>query len=254
MLRRGRAQPRLGEEADRRCGASAPGEVCLVSRPRLPAAVRPPSAWHSAWPRDRGSPWSPSSASLSVGITVRRDHECRVRHDPAGVSRHAAGRSRRGSPTGRGRRPAQRRPRTLCSPEVRRHASTPLRNLEAAQVVELLPRPTRPCRPPRIARPSEQVEQLDEHLDVEGGVVQPGRGQRPGRPVDRRVLLRQPEAEQRLDQGRRARPGGSRAGGRPARCRTACVGVSPTSARQGRSWVAACRIHSASLERLLQRR
>ena len=49
-----------------------------------------------------------------------------------------------------------------------------------------------------------------------------------------------------LDDRRRARPGRARRAGRRARCRTAGVGRMPTSARQGRSWVAACSTHSAS--------
>ena len=53
---------------------------------------------------------------------------------------------------------------------------------------------------------ASSVAQLDEHLDVEGGVLEPRLGQRPGRPVDGRVLLGQPVAEQRLDQGGQADP------------------------------------------------
>ena len=52
----------------------------------------------------------------------------------------------------------------------------------------------------RLELVGQQLPQLDEHLDVERGVQQPGSGQRPGRPVGGGVLLLHPVAEQGLDQ------------------------------------------------------
>ena len=46
----------------------------------------------------------------------------------------------------------------------------------------------------------QHVTQLDQHLDVEGGVHQPVLRQRPPRPVRGAVPLLQPQAEQLLDQ------------------------------------------------------
>ena len=47
----------------------------------------------------------------------------------------------------------------------------------------------------------EVVAHVDEELDVEGGVAQPRLGQRAGRPVRRRMLLGERDAEQLLDDG-----------------------------------------------------
>jgi hypothetical protein len=80
----------------------------------------------------------------------------------------------------------------------------PLGQLETAQGVELLARPL--ALAGRLELRLEHVAQLDQHLDVEGGVLQPRLGQWPGRPVDRRVLLLHPEAEQGLDEGRQPDP------------------------------------------------
>ena len=76
--------------------------------------------------------------------------------------------------------------------------------LEGAQVVELLAGPVGLAGLDQLG--GQRVPQLDEHLDVEGGVLQPRRGQRPRRPVDGRVLLGQPVAQQRLDQRRQPDP------------------------------------------------
>ena len=92
----------------------------------------------------------------------------------------------------------------------------------------------------------ERVAQLDQHLDVQGGVDQPVVGQRPGGPVGGRVALLQARTRAATRRPRRGPPGGGRPAGRRARCRTAAPGTSPISARQGRSWLAACSTHSAS--------
>ncbi len=52
----------------------------------------------------------------------------------------------------------------------------------------------------------EHVTHLDQHLDVQGGVAQPLRRQGPGGPVDRRVLLRQAQAEDVGHDGGQADP------------------------------------------------
>ena len=68
------------------------------------------------------------------------------------------------------------------------------------QRLELLARPLGLAGRLELGR--EEVSQLDQHLDVEGGVLQPGLRQRPGRPVGRGVLLLHPVAEEGLDEGR----------------------------------------------------
>ncbi len=50
------------------------------------------------------------------------------------------------------------------------------------------------------------VPQVDEEFDVEGGVAQPGFGQRAGGPVDGGVALLQDETEHALDHGAQADP------------------------------------------------
>ena len=91
-----------------------------------------------------------------------------------------------------------------------------------------------------------RLRTLDEHLDVEGGVAQPRLGQRPGGPVDGGVLLGQATARGSARRRRRGRPGAGPSRRPPSSVSNSCRGRRPTSARQARSWVAACRIHSAS--------
>jgi len=71
---------------------------------------------------------------------------------------------------------------------------------KATQVVELLARPLGLARLLQLG--GQAVAQLDEHLDVQRGVLEPGGGQRARGPVGGRVLLLHPEAQQGLDQGR----------------------------------------------------
>ena len=112
------------------------------------------------------------------------------------------------------------------------------------QVLELLLGPVRPCptrpaprRSRRAARPAPRR-----------------RGRRtPARAAAAAVATSRPRSAPCASNGpgspRPAWPGrrgGSRAVGPRARCRTGAVGTSPTSRRHGRSWLAACRIHSAS--------
>ena len=100
--------------------------------------------------------------------------------------------------------PSGRRPRTRCSPDVRRHGSERDRRREAPQRVELLARPLVLAGLHQLG--GEHVAQLDEDLDVESGVLQPRSGQRPGRPVGCGVLLLHRVAQQGLDQRGQADP------------------------------------------------
>ncbi len=68
---------------------------------------------------------------------------------------------------------------------------------------------------------ADHVAQLDEHLDVEGGVLQPGPGQRTPGPVHRRVLLAHRLARGSPRPGWPGRRGGSPAAAQRARCRRA---------------------------------
>ena len=90
----------------------------------------------------------------------------------------------------------------------------------------------------------EDVAQLHQHLDVQRGVDEPVVGQRAARPVGGAVALLQREPEQLLDQ--RAQPDAGEPGEPPGQLgvEQRAPGASPTSARQGRSWDAACSTHS----------
>ena len=92
----------------------------------------------------------------------------------------------------------------------------------------------------------QQVAQLEQQLDIQGCVGQPLRGQRPGRPVRRRVLLQQPDAEQLLEHRAERDPGIAE---QPA----GELGVEQDPRHQSRprtgrcrSWLAAWITHSAS--------
>ncbi len=77
--------------------------------------------------------------------------------------------------------------------------------LEVEEVLELLARPLGLAGLLELAH--HHLTQLDQHLDVEGGVLQPRLGQRAPGPVDRGVLLAQRLAERRLDQRGQPHPG-----------------------------------------------
>ena len=99
---------------------------------------------------------------------------------------------------------------------------------------------------PWVARSTPiRLRSSPEHLDVEGGVAQPRLGQRPGRPVDRGVLLGQAQPEVVLDHHGETDPRQPEDAARRS-VSNSCRGRRPTSARHARSWVAACRIHSAA--------
>ena len=112
-----------------------------------------------------------------------------------------------------------------------------------ANRLELLPRPFGLAGPVELApRTSRSV---DQQLDVQRRVGQPVVGQRPGGPVGRGVALLQPDAQMLLDHGAEGDPflPSSRPASSVSNSRD---GTRPSSARHGRSWLAACRIHSAS--------
>ena len=186
-------------------------------------------------------PWKPcvaSSAPRSVGIAVRGDHDRRVGEDPAGGHVALRRRSRRAPPTAP--RTAARRAPPAHPVHARTYAATASTRggrLEAAAGGRTPGAPTRPCRP-RSSSAAMHVAQLDEHLDVERGVLQPRLGQRARRPVDRGVLLAHPAARAAPRPGWRGRRAGSRAGGRRARCRRGCVGSQADlgAGRAGPGW------------------
>ena len=99
-----------------------------------------------------------------------------------------------------------RRERSLCTPEVRRHGSTRGAGGPAAATAANSSRaqPSLPCPCRSAARASRTLEQ---ELHVQRGVGEPRRRHGPGRPVDRRVLLGQPDAEVVLGDGGQADPG-----------------------------------------------
>ncbi len=71
--------------------------------------------------------------------------------------------------------------------------------------VELLAGPLQLALPVQLLL--QRVAQVDEQLDVQRRVPQPGLGQRPGGPVDRGVSLLQDETEHALDHRAEADPG-----------------------------------------------
>ncbi len=91
------------------------------------------------------------------------------------------------------------------------------RTLELQQGVELLAGPLALALGLQVG--GDRVAQLDEDLDVERGVAQPGLGQGPGRPVDGGVLLGQRQPEVVLDGGAEPDPGQADESRSRARCR-----------------------------------
>ena len=112
-----------------------------------------------------------------------------------------------------------RRPLALWIPDVRRHGSCRGRRHVVDEVLELLLGPL--VLAGLDQRRGDHVAQLDQHLDVEGGVLQPGLRQRSPWTSRRRSA---PCASSGPGSPRRAWPGrraGSPAAGRRARCRRA---------------------------------
>ena len=104
-------------------------------------------------------------------------------------------------------RACARGPRTRWMPEVRRHGSGRSRGGRRGrgdQRRELLGRPRRLALPVQLG--GERVAQVDQQLDVQRRVGEPGLRQRPGGPVGRRVVLLQRVAEQLLGQRGQADP------------------------------------------------
>ena len=235
------APPRPGHGRPRRAAAA----VRRTGRPRGaarrraacgPRAAPRPTGRRSARRRGRGSPCSPSSDGLVAGHRVGGLDDRGVRDDPARGDVAAARRSRRGSPTARVRRPGRGGRGPGACPTYGATGPAAGRGGSAVdQVLELLAGPLGLAGLLELA--AERLAQLDEHLDVEGGVLQPRLRQRPRRPVDRGVLLAQAAAQRRSRPAWPARPGGSRAAGRPARCRTAwSAAARPRRGRRGPGW------------------
>ena len=147
------------------------------------------------------------------------------------MSRRDGRRSRRGSPQARGGQAA-------AAPPFASGGTTP--RLRPAASVKARTKSNSCCAHSVLPAASTfgdlRLTELHERLDVKGGVLQPGFGQRPGRPVDRRVLPGQPLS-----------PAPSPPGGRPTAgsrqpSRSSVSNIQrrrrPISARQGRSWVA----------------
>ena len=239
--RPGSSPPTRAAPADRRragCGSAA--------RPRASRRpVRSACDPGRGVPRRRRGRGSPASTSARRGWSASPWPRRRSRSPGSAgrASRRARGRSRRGPPTARGPRRASgvrgpgAGPTYGATPRARTAGTNERRLSNSWRAQSALPAST--------SWSASTLPELDQHLDVERGVLEPRLGQRPGRPVDGGVLLLHPRAEQRLDQGRQPDP---RVVEQPA----GELGVEqrrrrrPTSARQGRSWVAACRIHSAS--------
>ena len=215
--RRGRAPPRHGGAAGRRCAGLRAGRSASSS-----AAARL-SGSHPAGGVALRATSVEALGREQLGL-VRRGRRVAATTIAAsgmirpGVTSRLAAISSRVSHSSL-TAPRPRRPRTRCSPDVRRQASTRGVGTKSRRRLELLARPVELAGLDQLG--VQRVAQLDQHLDVQGGVLQPGCGQRAGRPVDGRVLLLHPVAEHRLDERGQARPAGGRAGGRPARCRTA---------------------------------
>ena len=224
-------------------GPSVRGARAGRSASSRAATVRSAAIQREAY-RSAPRPWNPftaSSASRSRGHGLGGGDDRRVGDDPAGGHVAALGQLVAGLPQRLHRAQAA----TAADPVHPRRTTPGVhagRGLEGEQALELLPRPLVLAGLDQLC--GQRLAELHEHLDVEGGVLQPRLRQRPPRPVDRRVLLLHPACRAPSRPEWRGRRGGSRAAGRPARCRTASPGRRPTSARHGRSWVAACRIQS----------
>ncbi len=171
----------------------------------------------------------------------RRQQPCR--RDEGGVGHEPAGRAVDLACVGIPRQPqlpgdgevARRRGSSGC----RSAAATarPARWRSRARATSRTPRRrSRTCSSRSRIAPSAS-RRSGEQLDVERGIDEPGLGERSGRPVRRRVLLREVDAEQLLDDGAEADPRKARRGGRPARCRTGGWDRGPPRAgRSGPGW------------------
>ena len=188
------------------------------------------------------APGAQQRARASVGIawaaaTIAASGMIRPGRDVA-----LARRSRRGSPTARGPRPAPggrgpgAGPTYGATARRGRRAEGCAARSNSWRAHSSLPASTQ--------LGGQHVAQLDEHLDVEGGVLQPRLRQRPGRPVGGGVLLGHPVAEQGLDE--RGQPDARVAEQPPGQLGVEQRGRGAGRPRPGRarSWVAACRIHS----------
>ena len=241
----GQAGPRRRASRARRPGRARPSRAAAAARRRAAWAAgssssgrawarrsRQPDRWQSRRAARRRSPAAPQ---LGRGF----GRAWRPRRSPASGSTRPgrgvaplgdAGRGRTTAPDqGRGRA----RSRTRCMPEVRRHGSTRGRRPLDAEQARRTPRAAHSGLPCDGQLGGERVAQLDQHLDVERGVAQPGLGQRPGRPVGGGVVLRQREPEECSTTAPRPDPRQAGQPRRRARCRRADAGAA--RARPGRA-------------------
>ena len=153
---------------------------------------------------------------VAVGRHRHRGRDDRaVGHDPPGVTSRSW-RSRRASPTARG----PRRAVGVRAPGAAPTYGARARRARRAEAEQRSNSSRAHSSLPAAQFGGQVVAELDQHLDVEGGVLQPRLGQRTGRPVGGGVLLAHAASRAGSRRAWRGRRGGSRAGGRPARCRT----------------------------------
>ena len=129
----------------------------------------------------------------------------RVGHEAAGRGVDLAGVVVAGRPqlAGDGEVARLRRP---WMPDSRRHGSWRTDGLALEHRLELLRGDLASCRRSSSSS-ADRVAHVEQQLDVERGVDEPGLRQRPGRPVGGGVLLREVDAEQLLDDGAEADAG-----------------------------------------------
>ena len=249
----GRGRPSGSPAAARRWSGSCWRQLGLRQRAAAGDRAEPVRDQLARWRRPPKT-GSASSAPSCAGSACGGGDDRRVRQDPARARRRGGGRARPGPATARGPWRAARR---LADP-VHAGGAPPRLDLGG------------PAARPRGSRRTPARAHVRLALLVAGS--RPAR--RAGRPAPRRRARRRPaspraaagcdqsaaewsfssvQPEQLLDHGAEADPLGA---GQPA----GELGVEeprgrrPTSARQGRSWVAACSTHSASAMRVLDQR
>ena len=192
---------------------------------------------------------------FALGLRAARAPRRRAtRRARAGRARcRSRGRSRRGPSTARGRRRGCARPRTVCSP---RQPPPRLRARRLRLAVEhrgeLLLRRSRSCRCVEQLAASASRRSTSSSTSSAAYSSQDC-GQRPGRPVGGGVLLGEVDAEQCPRRRRRARRAACPSSRAPSSVSKIARGVEADLAQAGRSWLAACSIHSSSPMASLQR-
>ena len=193
--RPGPARPRRAEPAGRRSGSPAAAARCRAACARVRA--RRASGRRTGARRGRGSQGCPAAPPCWSASRWRR-RSARSR-GPAGREWCPAAAAISSRTVHSSRTAARaRRPLALWMPDVRRHGSCrgggtwSIRCWNSCAAHSALPDSSSSRR--------DHLAQLEQHLDVEGGVLQPRLGQRPLGPVDRGVLLAHRLAHDHLDQ------------------------------------------------------